>query len=102
MINPEMNEQKLTGMMGLALRARQAVTGTDACRMMIEAGKCGILLMDESTGINTRKKMENLCERTRTQFAVIPVGLMESATGYQGVLMAIRKGSFADQAAVCL
>ena len=97
-----MNEKKLTGMMGLALRARQAVTGTDACRMMIEAGKCGILLMDENTGQNTRKRFENLCERTQTRIAVIPSGLMESATGYQGVLMAMRKGSFADQTASCL
>jgi len=97
-----MDEKKLTGMIGLALRARQAVAGTDACRLMIEAGKCGILLLDESAALNTRKRFENLCERRQTRIAVIPSGLLESATGYQGVLLAMRKGSFADQAANCL
>lgn len=92
-----MNEQKLKGMMGLALRARQAVTGTDACSMMIEAGKCGLLLLDETAGIHTRKRFEGLCERTGTHMAVVPGGLLETATGCSGVTMALRKGSFADQ-----
>ena len=92
-----MNEQRMNGMMGLALRARQAVTGTDACSMMIEARKCGLLLLDESAGIHTRKRFESLCERTGTRIVIIPEGLLEKATGSPGVTMAIRNGSFADQ-----
>ena len=45
-----MNETKLKGMLGLALRARQASLGMDACRILIRSGKCGIMLLDGETG----------------------------------------------------
>ena len=50
-----MNEQRARGMLGFAVRAREACFGDDACRKMIESGKCGIILLDEETGPNTRK-----------------------------------------------
>ena len=53
-----MNGQKLAGILGLALRARQAALGTDASRIMIRTGKCGLLLLDGDAGLNTRKKAE--------------------------------------------
>ena len=83
-----MNEQRLSGMMGLALRARQAVTGTDACSMMIEAGKCGVLLLDENAGIHTRKKFESLCKNSGTPLVIISGGMLETATGCTGVTIA--------------
>ena len=92
-----MNTQKLTGMIGLALRARQAVTGMDACRIMIEAGRCGVLLMDGGAGVHTRKKCETLCSRTGTPMTILPDGFLEKATGHTGAVLAMQKGSFAEQ-----
>ena len=41
-----MNEQRLKGLMGLCVRAGQAVFGEDGCRKSVAGGQCGILLMD--------------------------------------------------------
>ena len=92
-----MNGQKLRGMLGLALRARQASLGMDACRVMIRSGKCGILLIDEAAGVNTRKKAEELCGRTGTAMKILPEGMIGEATGKSNMVMGICKGSFSDE-----
>ena len=97
-----MNEQRIKGMLGLAARAREACFGDDACRKLIDSGKCGIILLDGDTGTNTRKKYQNLCERTGTLLAVLPKGLMEEATGKANMVAALRKGAFTEQMTACL
>ena len=92
-----MNEQKLKGMIGLAVRARQASAGADACRMLIRSGECGVLLIDGGTADNTREKAEEICERTGTWKRILPEGLIEAATGKNNRILGIRKGSFAEQ-----
>ena len=67
-----MNEKKLQGMMGFAMKTRQTATGADACSMMIQSGKCGILLLDEEAGVHTRERFERLCQRTGTRIAILP------------------------------
>ena len=92
-----MNAQRIRGMLGLALRARQAASGMDACRIMARSGKCGVLLLDGSAGPNTRKKAEDLCRRTGTPMRVIPAGLIGEATGKECMVAGLLKGGFADQ-----
>ncbi|MBR5961553.1 MAG: hypothetical protein IKZ98_11250 [Clostridia bacterium] len=92
-----MNDQKLRGMIGLAVRARQTAAGTDACRILIRCGECGVLLIDSGTADNTRKKAEEMCERTGTPWRVLPEGLIEAATGKSNMILGLRKGSFAEQ-----
>ena len=89
-------------MLGLAVRAREACFGDDACRKLIETGKCGIVLLDEETGPNTRKKYQELCERTGTPLAFLPKGLIEEATGRANRVAALKKGAFAEQMTACL
>lgn len=91
-----MNEQKLAGMLGLAVRARQAAAGADASRIMIRSGQCGVLLMDDGAGPNTRKKAGDLCRQTGTPLVLLPSGMIERATGKGSMLIAIREGSFAE------
>ena len=95
-----MNEQKLKGLLGLALRAGQVSAGTDACRIQVRSGKCGLLLLDGTAGIHTRKKAEELCGKTGTQVKILPPGMIESATGRTNMLLGISKGSFSDQ--ICM
>ena len=97
-----MNEQRAKGMLGFAVRAREACFGDDACRKLIESGKCGIILLDEETGPNTRKKYEELCGRTGITLAILPQGLMEEATGRSNRVAALKKGAFAEQMTACL
>ena len=92
-----MNEQKLSGMLGLAVRARQAAAGMDACRILIRSGKCGVMLVDGDAAANTLKKAKNLCVRTQTDMMILPTGLIEKATGKSNMVIAVQKGSFAEQ-----
>ena len=97
-----MDEKRLRGLMGLCVRAGQAVFGEDGCRKAISAGDCGILLTDGGMSDQTRKRYEGLCERENVPMKVIPEGLLEEATGRPGVAMAVKKGNFAEQIAGCL
>ena len=92
-----MNGQRLKGMLGLALRARKAVLGTDASRILIRSGKCGVLLLDEAAGVNTRKKAEDLCRQTGTPIRTVPEHLIGDATGRSNIVMGVQDGSFAEQ-----
>ena len=91
-----MNKERIRGLLGLAIRSRQAVLGADACRIMIRSGHCGVLLVDASAGPNTRKKAADRCERSGTPMITLPEAAIEEATGNANMVMAIRKGSFAE------
>lgn len=97
-----MNGQKIKGMIGLALRARQAALGMDACRIMIRTGKCGVLLVDRTAGFNTRQKTEELCRRTGTPIRTMPEGLIEEATGRANMIIGLQKGHFSEQILHCV
>ena len=97
-----MNEQKVRGMLGLAVRARQVCFGEDACRKLVSRGRCGLVLLDGDTSENTRRKYESLCEREGIEIRILPSGLMAEATGRDNIAAALNKGSFAEQMKVCL
>ena len=91
-----MNDRKLAGLLGFAVKARQAAAGADACRILIRSGKCGVLLLDEAAGPNTRKKAEDLCRQAETPLSILTPGLIEQATGKGSMLLGIQKGSFSE------
>ena len=97
-----MDERRLRGLMGLCVRAGQAVFGEDGCRKAITNGECGILLTDGGMSVNTRKRYEGLCERENVPMKELPEGLLEEATGRPGMAMAVKKGSCAEQIASLL
>ena len=92
-----MNEQKLKGMLGLALRARQAAAGMEACRILVRSGQCGVLLMDGAAGDNTRRRCEQMCAGAGTPFRILPEGTIGEATGKSSFILGIRIGSMAEQ-----
>ena len=92
-----MNGQRLAGMLGLAMRARQAAAGMDACRIMIRSGKCGVILADGEAGPNTVKKAEDLARQAGIPFSILPSGMIMKATGKSNMVIAVREGSFAEQ-----
>lgn len=92
-----MNERKLGGLIGLAVRARQAESGMEACRILIRAGKCGILLIDGEAGPNTRKRATELCAGTHTPMKMLPSGMIEDATGKSCMVIGLKTGGFADE-----
>ena len=89
-------------MLGLAVRTREACFGNEACRKMAESGKCGVVLLDEETGPNTREKYREICGRYGIALVILPQGLIGEATGKTNRVMALRKGAFAEQVTACL
>ena len=92
-----MDERRLKGLMGLCVRAGQAVFGEDGCRRSIQSGQCDLLLADGGISDNSRKRYEELCQRTGIRMEVLPPGLLAEATGKPGVAMAVRSGHFSEQ-----
>ena len=92
----EIQENKLRGLMGLCVRARQAVFGEDGCMKTIRGGNCGVLLLDCGASKATRDKYRGVCENASTPLVELPEGLLHEATGKPGVAMAILKGGFAN------
>ena len=88
---------RVRGLMGLCVRARQAVFGEDGCLKSIRAGQCGALLIDEGASAATKEKYRAVCQRTETPLMELPEGLIDEATGRPGVAMAVQSGGLADQ-----
>ena len=93
----EQLENKLRGLMGLCVRARQAVFGEDGCMKTIRGGNCGVLLLDSGASTATQDKYRGVCENASTPLELLPEGLLHEATGKPGVAMAILQGGFARQ-----
>ena len=93
----EQHENKLRGLMGLCVRARQAVFGEDGCMKTIRAGNCGVLLLDEGASRATQEKYRGVCENASAEMVQLPEGLLHEATGKPGVAMAVLKGGLAAQ-----
>ena len=88
---------KVRGMMGLCVRARQATFGEDGCLKTVRSGGCGILLLDEGASAATKEKYLQTCARHQVPCVVLPEGLLEQATGRPGMAMAVARGSLAGQ-----
>ena len=97
-----MNETKLKGLMGLCVRAGQAVFGEDSCMKAVREGKTALLLTDGGIAENAGAKYRALCEKNGVLSAVLPEGFLEEATGKPGKAMAVRSGGFAEQMIRCL
>ena len=71
----QQQENKLRGLMGLCVRARQAVFGEDGCMKTIRAGNCGALLLDSGASKATRDKYRGVCDNANTLLVELPEDL---------------------------
>ena len=92
-----MDENKLRGLMGLCVRARQATFGTDGCLKSVRSGKAGVVLVDGGASPATRDKLITTCGHHRVPVRLVPEGLLEESTGRPGVVMVVAPGGLADQ-----
>lgn len=97
-----MDERRLKGLMGLCVRAGQAVFGEEACRKAVAGGQCGLLLADGGISAKSLKRYEEICGYTETRMAMLPPGLLAEATGKPGAAMAVKQGNFSEQMISCL
>ncbi len=96
-----MDARRIKGLMGLCLRAGQAVFGEDGCMKSLRSGECGLLLLDGGISPSAEEKYRKACERLGVPVILLPEDLLEEATGRPGRAMAVRRGSFAEQIRGC-
>ena len=96
-----MNEKRLRGLMGLCVRAGQAVFGEDSCLKALRSGQAAVLLMDGGISEGSASKYGQACSGEGVPLFRLPEGLLEEATGRPGRAMAVRKGSVAEQIEAC-
>lgn len=87
----------MTGLLGLATRARQVSSGEEGALLLIRKGNAALALMDQSTGPNTSKRLTDACRFHKVMLAWLPEGALGKAIGQPGrMVAAVRKGSLAD------
>lgn len=93
-----MDEQKFIGMLGLAVKARQAQLGAGRALDSIRANKAALVLLDEEASDNTRKRFENACLFHEVECLILPPGLLGRAAGKSDAMVAaILKGGMAER-----
>ena len=93
----EAKRKRMQGLMGLCVRARQAVFGEDGCLKAVRNGQCGALLLDVGASEATKEKYRGACQRASVTLIELPGGLLGEATGRPGVAMAVQQGGLANQ-----
>ena len=96
-----MNEQKVRGLMGLSVKAGQAVFGQDGCLKNIRGGTCSLLLVEETASENTKDMYERACRVNGTRLCYLPGGMLLAATGRPGVAMALKEGAWLSSCGSC-
>jgi ribosomal protein L7Ae-like RNA K-turn-binding protein len=77
-----MDEKKIEGAIGLCIRARLCVRGTDGCERAVRAGKSKLILLDPAASENMRKNFKDLCEYYKSPWIMLPrAGMLESISG---------------------
>lgn len=92
-----MDENKLRGLLGLSVRARQATFGEDGCLKAVRSGECAVLLVDGGASQATREKYAGACAHAGVPMRVMREDLLEEATGRPGRAMAVKPGGLAQQ-----
>ena len=87
---------KLTGLLGISVRAGQAIFGEDSCMKALRAGQCAALVIDAALSQTVKEKYAGVCQRANVPMAELPEGALDLATGKSAMAAAIRKGPLGD------
>jgi ribosomal protein L7Ae-like RNA K-turn-binding protein len=92
-----MNE-RLKGMIGLAVNAGKTLSGTFAVEGAVKRGKARLVIIDGRVSKNTLKQFELLCDRHGTKYIVLEdSGVLETLLRRDNrTVMAITDGNFAS------
>lgn len=92
-----MNE-KVKGMLGLAMRAGCVTDGTERAIGEVQHGKSALMLLDANASANTAKRVKDKCLFYGADVFTLPGGFLDEATGKSGrMAVAIKKGGFEKQ-----
>lgn len=92
-----MDEKKLGGLLGLAVRAGQAKLGSGPALDALRADRAGLILLDEGASDNTGKRFRDACRFHQVPLCVLPVGMIGRCTGRGNAMAAaLLKGGMAE------
>ncbi len=93
-----MDEKKITGMLGLAVKAGQAQIGAGRALDSVRGDKVGLILLDGAASDNTRKRFENTCQTHEVECLTLSPGTIGRAVGKpDAMVVALLKGGMADR-----
>ena len=91
-------EQRVTGFLGLCMRAGQMTSGQDACVEAIRGGQAAIALLDGDASENTRKRITDACHSHSTPLYTVSSGALGHAIGRKGrMVICLKEGGMADK-----
>lgn len=93
-----MHEKRALGLLGLAMRAGQVISGDDMTERTVRGGHAALVLLDAGASARTRDKYESLCERRGVPLFIISEDALGQAIGKDGrMVAAMRRGPFTKQ-----
>ncbi len=96
-------EQRVTGFLGLCMRAGQMTSGQDACVEAIRGGQAAIALLDGDASENTVKRITDACHSHSTPLYGVSGGALGHAIGRKGrMVICLKAGGMADKLLIML
>ncbi|NLD33971.1 MAG: 50S ribosomal protein L7ae [Clostridiales bacterium] len=93
-----MTDGQVVGLLGLAMRAGQVLPGAGRALELIRQGQAGLVLMDEASSDNTRKRFGDACAHHQTECLMLPSGVLGEAIGRYGTMVAaMRPGGITEK-----
>ena len=90
--------EKIYGLLGLAMRAGQVISGQEVCINGVRKKELKLVLLDESVAENSFKKISETCERYRCPLYLIPTGKIGKAIGKENrTVVGLQPGTLLDK-----
>lgn len=96
-------EQRLLGLLGIAMRAGQVTSGDDMVEREARSGRAALVLLDADASDRTRDKYQSLCKGRGIPLHEVSAGALGKSIGKDNrMIVAVRKGPLAKQMATLL
>ncbi len=90
--------QRLYGLLGLAMRAGQVVSGQEACINAVRKKEVDLVFIEESVAENSLKKINESCMKYQCELKKMPDGALGKAIGKENrTAVGIKAGTLLDK-----
>lgn len=91
-------ENRVTGFLGLCMRAGQMISGQEQCVSAVRGGSAKLVLLDAGASANTQKRLRDACETHAVPLYELSAGALGACIGKQErMVAALGAGGMADK-----
>lgn len=91
-------ENRVTGFLGLCMRAGQVQSGQEACVELIRAGNARLALLDTGAAPNTLKRVRDACAAHQVPLYELSAGALGACIGKrERMVLALGAGGMTDK-----